>query len=381
MSSPVDFLQSILSEVGESARSFARKRDPEYLRRMAVLRKLDELKIKGEELGIKGQESAQTATRLAEMQQRAGLLARGDSGRELEGPPSPDPAGAAREQALMSTPQVDSSKLGAQPGEEDLATSVAGASSMAERERRVEAALGQRLKGAQATEMESRPGLAEERTRAMLEAAGLRMENTKLGREAQDARAGMFFPITDQQGRITAFYNPKTGVMRQSPVPGGRRAGLPAAENSRRGMLASTINDAKELGRLAELNPQAIGVVAGRLTNLKRSLVGVPEDVSNLFRISKNISDMLLRARSGAQINEQEYQRLSALIPDPQTPLPTFRANLKRYIIEAQNLWNVSTGDEPIPELPEQLGAAAAPSSDGLTPEEDAILRKHGLRK
>jgi hypothetical protein len=56
---------------------------------------------------------------------------------------------------------------------------------------------------------------------------------------------------------------------------------------------------------------------------------------------------MLLRARSGAQINEQEYARLSKLVPSVTDPLPTFQAKLKDFRREAQSILSGSTGNQP----------------------------------
>jgi hypothetical protein len=50
-----------------------------------------------------------------------------------------------------------------------------------------------------------------------------------------------------------------------------------------------------------------------------------------------------LRARSGAQINEQEYKRLRRLVPTITDPEKAFFAKLERMTIELQQLQGITT--------------------------------------
>jgi hypothetical protein len=79
-------------------------------------------------------------------------------------------------------------------------------------------------------------------------------------------------------------------------------------------------------------NKYASGALPGTL----RKYLGkaAPEEVQ--FRSALlDMSDLLLRARSGAQINEQEYQRLKALLPDLYDEPNTFIPALRRFTTEA----------------------------------------------
>ncbi len=144
---------------------------------------------------------------------------------------------------------------------------------------------------------------------------------------------GSYIPVTDSQGNITGAWNPKSGGVAKLPedLSGARKSGVPGSEMNRQSVLMQLQEDMGRLSELAKANTGAIGPVAGRLESLKAETVGTSPDITEMMRISANASDMLLRARSGAQINEQEYQRLSKLVPDPKTPASTFFSRLDAF--------------------------------------------------
>jgi len=85
-------------------------------------------------------------------------------------------------------------------------------------------------------------------------------------------------------------------------------------------------------------NETFLGPVRGTETafNVRRSVgsyIGSPlGEQETIFRQSlADVKDQLLRARSGAQINETEYKRLAALLPAARDELPVFKAGLKRF--------------------------------------------------
>ncbi len=75
-----------------------------------------------------------------------------------------------------------------------------------------------------------------------------------------------------------------------------------------------------------------VGPIAGRKGGLESKYTGTasPEQVK-FYSYVKDMQDALLRARSGAQINEQEYSRLVNFLPDPNLPPKTFKAKLERF--------------------------------------------------
>jgi hypothetical protein len=104
--------------------------------------------------------------------------------------------------------------------------------------------------------------------------------------------------------------------------------------------------------------------------------LGLPDEKASkqaIFRqVVKDIGDTLLRLRSGAQINEQEYQRLLKLLPTPNLPDRTFKARLQSLRKAIQN--NISIrrqmlgGQYKVPVEP----VIETTPSDKMTPEQEA---------
>jgi hypothetical protein len=89
-----------------------------------------------------------------------------------------------------------------------------------------------------------------------------------------------------------------------------------------------------ETGRLT-YNTSWMGPVSGRISDVGASY-GIPGTVPSeqeiQFRqVVDDIQDRVLRARSGAQINEQEAKRLKKFIPDYHKPAKTFWSQLKQF--------------------------------------------------
>lgn len=155
---------------------------------------------------------------------------------------------------------------------------------------------------------------------------------------------GSFTPIVDEQGNITSFFNAATGQDVLPPHP-GRKTPLSPAENLRRAVASNTIEDIQRLEVLGAKYKDNIGPVYGRMTDVQLATLGNENpEVAELFRISTNLSDQLLRARSGAAITEPEYQRLAKLVPNPKQPYSTFLSNLRSYQNEVKRLTVKSTG-------------------------------------
>ena len=75
-----------------------------------------------------------------------------------------------------------------------------------------------------------------------------------------------------------------------------------------------------------------VGVIGGRKGGIKSKYLGTASgDQVKFYAYVKDMQDALLRARSGAQINEQEYARLVNFLPDPNLPSTTFKARLDRF--------------------------------------------------
>jgi len=250
--------------------------------------------------------------------------------------------------------------------------------------------LDRRYKESVITRNEREPQARVEPSTMLERIAGLPPEKQarliKLNRELNPRPEGGSQPRTGWQpqydqatGRLVGYYHPATETFRavgQGNLPSGTRPGaVPAGEMEKRGMLQSMLSDAQRLQTLVGLLDKPteagkqIGYWAGREQDIRSSgalaPLGVeapPESVLEMIHITDNISDMLLRARSGAQINEQEYARLRKLMPNPRTSPESFRANLSRFIVETNNIMSARQGGEVTqPNEP----AAAPPAQPG----------------
>lgn len=113
-----------------------------------------------------------------------------------------------------------------------------------------------------------------------------------------------------------------------------------------------------------------VGVVE-RATGLGTS----PKEVS-FKRIVNDLSDRLLRARSGAQINEQEFQRLTKIVPRLNTNEKVFNAELSSFMSELDAIIKTKSA------ISKQAGKRGLvdPSGTGRTPEQES-RRQELLRK
>jgi hypothetical protein len=248
----------------------------------------------------------------------------------------------------------------------------------------------------------SEPSTLLERIMAMppdQQAAALKLHREMNPRESggsSQPRTGWQPQFDQTTGRLVGYYHPATETFRaagEGNLPAGTRGNaIPAGEMEKRGMLQSMLSDATKLQELigpADRPTEAgskIGFWSGKAQDVRASgalaPLGVdapPDSVLEMIHITDNISDMLLRARSGAQINEQEYQRLRKLMPNPRTAPETFRINLSRFITETNNILAARQGGTPT--QPGAGGAEAPPRPPSVPPEAqwDPATRKWRL--
>lgn len=164
---------------------------------------------------------------------------------------------------------------------------------------------------------------------------------------ASGGPGGSYQMVTDPQGRIVGAWNPAANDFIPAPTEGLRRGPAPAGEREELANSDQMVKDLNTLEGLAENNQNAIGWLDGPLTRVKRRTVGVSDDVNNIFRISGNLSDQLLRLRSGAAISPGEYDRLLLLVPDPNQPYSTFMSNLKGFRAELESVLALRRGNVP----------------------------------
>lgn len=128
-------------------------------------------------------------------------------------------------------------------------------------------------------------------------------------------------------GKYDFAYDPNRPV----PDAVSKELGRTPATAMEKGVTLDQI--AGNLGRIrGNFNPSWVGPVAGRAYRMQEAVTGLKDDNQSAFYADVNdIGDMLLRARSGAQINEQEYARLRRLVPTPDLPPKVFNERMGRF--------------------------------------------------
>jgi len=95
-------------------------------------------------------------------------------------------------------------------------------------------------------------------------------------------------------------------------------------------MLLNMTNKVEEL-----LNEKGagdwVGPVSGRIGQAQEKIADLPEKQVELYSTIRDMNDFVLRVRSGAQINEQEYKRLTSFLADVNHPLNNIKTRLKRF--------------------------------------------------
>lgn len=127
---------------------------------------------------------------------------------------------------------------------------------------------------------------------------------------------------------------PGAGMVGQ---PTGLGKPLSSEQASKIGELNTLLSNLETIKGLYK--PEWVGPVAGRVGGLQEKYTGgASEDQVKFYAYVRDVKDALLRARSGAQINEQEYARLVKFLPDETSPAKTFEARVERFKESVQTI-------------------------------------------
>ena len=124
--------------------------------------------------------------------------------------------------------------------------------------------------------------------------------------------------FTDPVTGKPLIYDKKTGTYRVSEIEGGggiapRPVNPSASEREKTAGIETIKDQLKIIKDTYNKYPEFVGVVSGQVGRISQ----LWDSKEAAFRQKiLDVKDALLRARSGAQINEQEYKRLSKLVPD-----------------------------------------------------------------
>lgn len=171
-------------------------------------------------------------------------------------------------------------------------------------------------------------------------AAAQQLINMQVGRAEQTSAAG-------ERGRLGVKATPQyqqteRNIARERAE--GRTEGTPLEATTQRD-IAGLEGALRQVGNIRNnLDDQFLGPIRGTdvAFSTRRSIgnyINAPlGNKETVFRQSiADVADQLLRARSGAQINEQEYKRLRGMLPKATDEPQVFRAGLQRFENELNN--------------------------------------------
>lgn len=170
----------------------------------------------------------------------------------------------------------------------------------------------------------------------VLETTGSREEATK-AREDYERRISTARGSGSKQGALNVTQTPQY-LQNQTAIEGAKAQGqaLPPAIQTQVSALDLVTNTIGQIE--SNLSDEFLGPIKGTdpAFSTRRtfgSTLGSPlGEKEVIFRQSiKDANDQLLRARSGAAITEQEYNRLAGMLPKPTDEPQVFRAGLKRF--------------------------------------------------
>ena len=170
---------------------------------------------------------------------------------------------------------------------------------------------------------------------------------------------------------IAEVDSPQIGQIRQQAIraavstTGIRK--LPASAKAKLDLLATIRADIEVVEKLSPQHKDFFGPLAGPATRARIKQfgttddstlaggllgelgvqAGVPPEVIDLFAVMLSLQDSELRARSGAQINEQEMKRLIEFLPDPNLPASVNAQRVKQFKRRVDEMIQQITGKRP----------------------------------
>lgn len=158
--------------------------------------------------------------------------------------------------------------------------------------------------------------------------------------------------IYDNEGNPTGYmvFDTKSGQKSYVPYPknaipqGGSfgpkvKPQVSAGEVSKLGELENLSQKMSVL--MQNYDPSFVGMMDAPLQAIKQKTgFGASEKGAYFRQTSQDIKDSLLRARSGAQINEEEYQRLLPLVPNENSSETDFLAKARRFDEVLNEIYN-----------------------------------------
>lgn len=164
-------------------------------------------------------------------------------------------------------------------------------------------------------------------------AAGGKIEQVPTGQDEQAPNLGL--------KDVATVSSPKAQALRGRSaqlVPGITK--LSAGTKEKLDLALGLLDDVNIVESLMEGREDLFGPVAGRVAGGRIKYAGVEgenqfalddPEAGDLFAVMVSLQDSELRRRSGAQINEQEFQRMLKFTPDPTVPASTNKRRLEQF--------------------------------------------------
>jgi hypothetical protein len=176
--------------------------------------------------------------------------------------------------------------------------------------------------------------------------------------------------------------NPRTlkvGDTLQNPSSGENLTKTPTAVKEKIDSMEKALQNLSDLRFYANRHKNAIGAIQGHKAAAGRWIGASDPEVNEMFRIADTTADDLLRLKSGAQINEKEYDRLRSLVPNPRwgegkffSDLDGYERELKMALARRKKEWGIGDGEQnssqsPIVQRNKKTGAVRHSLDGGKT--------------
>lgn len=194
-----------------------------------------------------------------------------------------------------------------------------------------------------------------------------------------------------RSGPLTGSQAAKFDLLQSSARQANLAASTYRPEYVGKGISSFTQGLSQDMDARHRADQEKYDLVPGAYAGNFRLFLGIahPEEVQ-FRRAVRDIADMLLRARSGAQINEQEYQRLKAALFQETDEPGTFVPSLARFQQELHDmqLTLLNTSTKSAEELKQSIikpvpigGGAAQPPATPTTPSSSGTwsIKRRGM--
>ena len=143
--------------------------------------------------------------------------------------------------------------------------------------------------------------------------------------------------LEKEQGMSPKQFEQQLQLSRERGAAAVAQQPVPTETAKQLSELEATLEQVENVEKLYK--PEFVGPIKGRVAGLKEATTGqIPEEQIEMRAALRDAADFLLRARSGAQINEQEFRRMMTFLPQDNLPPKVFEVRLSRFKRELQTL-------------------------------------------